>query len=103
LRSTLASLFGGLAAGLTTITGLGMVSAGAAIEPAITSLAALQKAARVPVLGLVPSEDTARKRTAHPTGQRILRTLLLLSGVLVLLGCLGAALFATGGLAAFGQ
>ena len=82
------ALLGALGTGLASVAGLGMIAAGASIEPALGTAARLQAAVAVPVLGTVPCDSSAQRPTSSSARQRLLRTALIVLGL--------AALFAAG-------
>ena len=87
LRLALAAL----AAGLTATVGLGMVATGAAIEPAVGSLAQVRAILTVPVLGVVSETgSTEATRSGRPN---LLRLLWIAAGVIVIASCLAAVLW----------
>lgn len=80
------SLLAALATGLTSVVGLALISAGAGIEPVLTSVDQVEAALSVPVVGVVPGQST-EESAARPGRQRLVRLLLVLGGLLVLAGC----------------
>ncbi|MGO8690851.1 MAG: hypothetical protein ACLQLG_14610 [Thermoguttaceae bacterium] len=84
LRLALAAL----AAGLTATVGLGMVATGAAIEPAVRTVAQLRAILTVPVLGVVP--ETGSTKAARSGRPNLLRLLWIAAGVIVVASCLAA-------------
>jgi hypothetical protein len=84
LRLALAAL----AAGLTATIGLGMVAAGAAIEPAVRSVAQLRAILSVPVLGVV--SETGSTQAARPVRPNLSRLLWIAAGAIVIAACLAA-------------
>ena len=81
-------LFAALATGLTTVAGLGMITTGAAIEPALASAAEVQAIAGVPVVGVLPGSGAGRAPTSDPRRQRLLRVGLVAAGIALLAACL---------------
>jgi hypothetical protein len=87
------ALLGAVATGLTLIVGLGMISAAGAIEPPLTTAAALAAAASAPVVGVVPGNAAGDCREngtvpfSGPVRQHLCRWTLLLLGLLALAGC----------------
>ena len=47
----------------TSIVGLGMISLGASLEPALSSIAELQALLPVPIVGVIPATHPGRRRT----------------------------------------
>ena len=86
-RSTMSTLFAALAAGVTTVMGLGMISAGASIEPPLTTVAQLESALHVPIIGVVPSTDVSDEPPTATGRPRLARWLLIFAGVLIWVGC----------------
>ncbi|MGA2065925.1 MAG: hypothetical protein ABSG86_13205 [Thermoguttaceae bacterium] len=82
------ALLGALATGLTMVVGLGMISAGAGIEPPLVTAAELQAAAGAPVIGTVPGDTGPHEPDGSAMRQRLLRWVLLLLGALGLAGSL---------------
>jgi hypothetical protein len=81
LRLALAAL----AAGLTTTVGIGMIATGAAIEPAVSSLAQLSAILTVPVVGVVPATSAAKP--GRSLRSNLLRRLWIAAGLLAIAGC----------------
>jgi hypothetical protein len=73
-----------LIAGLTTITGLAMISAGAGLEPPLATVAGLREVVAVPVVGVLPA--TSRSRSAGGRWRRWVRSVLIAGGVLMVGG-----------------
>jgi hypothetical protein len=78
------ALLGAVATGLTMVVGLGMISAGAGIEPPLTTIAQLEAAAGAPVVGVVPGTEQAP--LLNPERQHLLRWALIIAGVLASAG-----------------
>jgi hypothetical protein len=70
------------------VVGLGMISAGAGIEPPLVTAAELQAAAGAPVIGTVPGDTGPHEPDGSAMRQRLLRWVLLLLGALGLAGSL---------------
>ena len=51
-----------LAAGMTIVTGLGMISTGAAIQPSLATVAEFQAVLPVPIVGIIPETDPVARR-----------------------------------------
>ena len=71
-------LLAALAAGVTATVGLGMVVTGAAIEPAVGSLAQIRAILAVPVLGVVA--ETGSTKAARAGRPNLLRLLWIVTG-----------------------
>jgi hypothetical protein len=89
--SSLGALLAALATALTSITGLAMISIGAAIEPTLTTVADLRNALAAPLVGVVPATELSPAPATHPVRRFLLRLALFALGALVLLSC--AAMF----------
>jgi hypothetical protein len=87
------ALLGGVATGLTMVLGLGMIAAGAAIEPPLMTTAQLEAALALPVVGIVPACSGSLAATPRAHRQGLLRWALVLCGVLALAGCLAMLRF----------
>lgn len=97
-RSGVSALLAALAAGVTMVTGLGMISAAMAIEPTAATVAEIQAALRVPIVGVIPQLDPAAKASAKRSRrQRLLRMTLIITGLLILAGCLAMLVVMGGG------
>ena len=94
-RSGISAWLAALAVGVTMVTGLGMISTAMAIELPVATMAELEAALPVPIVGLVPQLDPTRASAGRSRGQRLLRMVLVVAGLLVLAGCL-AMLVAVG-------
>jgi hypothetical protein len=78
-----------LAAGLTTIAGVGMVWAGAAVQPVLVTAAEVGNVLRVPVVGTLRETDSTDGPKTSPRRQRLARAALVLTGVLLIAGFAG--------------
>ena len=72
-RRTAVILGTALVTATTSIIGLGMISIGASLEPAISSLAELQALLPVPIVGVIPAAHPGRRRAVSALRQRLAR------------------------------
>ena len=72
-RRTAVILGTALVTATTSVIGLGMISIGASLEPAISSLAELQALLPVPIVGVIPAAHPGRRRTASALRQHLAR------------------------------
>ncbi len=73
-----------LLAAATSVVGLGMISFGASLEPALSSVGELQSVLPVPVLGVLPAANPARSSGKSAFRQRLTRAIVIASGLLML-------------------
>ncbi len=69
----------------TSIVGLGMISYGASLEPALASIAELQSALPVPVLGVLPAVHPAPSARRSASRQRFMQATVIASGLAMLI------------------
>jgi len=86
-----------LASGLTAVTGLGMISAGATLEPILTSVAQAEALLSAPVLGTISATGPASHLSPASRRQPLLRLVLILAGLILLAGCAWVLLRGLGG------
>ena len=72
-RDTAPILGKALVTATTSVVGLGMISFGAALEPALSSIAELQALLLAPVVGVIPAAHPGRRRAVSPLGRRLAR------------------------------
>ena len=84
-RSTTELLAASLAAATTSVFGLGMISFGASLSPAVSSIGELQALLSVPILGVVPATDASQNSGRSAARRRAARFFAILSGLLLLL------------------
>jgi capsular polysaccharide biosynthesis protein len=75
-----------VAAATTSVVGLGMISYGASLAPAVSTIGELQALLPVPILGVVPVTDSRGNPARSALGRRLIRCLALLMGLLLLGG-----------------
>jgi hypothetical protein len=68
----------------TSIVGLGMISLGASLEPALSSIAELQALLPAPVVGVIPATHPGRRCTTSPLRRRLARWSWMIAGLVVL-------------------
>ena len=68
----------------TSVVALGMISFGASLEPALSSVAELQSVLPVPVFGVVPAVHPARSPTRSASRRRLARAIAIVSGLLLI-------------------
>ena len=73
-----------LATATTAVLGLGMVSFGASLEPALSSVAELQALLPAPVVGVISATLSGRRRTVSPLRRRLTRWGSMTAGLAVL-------------------
>jgi capsular polysaccharide biosynthesis protein len=95
-RSAMPQLMAALAAGLSTIAGLGMIVAGAAIEPRLATVHEVQTAVHVPVLAVLPQDRPSNRPRESAGRQRLLRAALMVLGVALMAGCVAVLLLMHG-------
>ena len=69
----------------TSVVGLGMISYGASLEPALASVGELQSALPVPVLGVLPAVHPARSAGQSASRRRLMQATAIASGLLLLI------------------
>jgi hypothetical protein len=74
-------------AGLAMATGLGMVSAGTAIQPPLTSVEQVRRVVPVPVVGTIPESSPASDREPTLRRRLLARRMLIFTGLLLIVGC----------------
>ena len=74
-----------LVTGATSIVGMGLISVGAALEPAIASIAELQDLLPVPIVGVIPATHPGRRSALSPLRRRLIRWGCMAAGLAVLL------------------
>jgi hypothetical protein len=84
-----------LMAGLTTATGIGMISTGAAMESPIASLAELRRTLPITIVGVLPEGDATCRPGRH-SPRRLTRAVLLAAGAVLLVLCFATMLWAAG-------
>ncbi len=72
-RATVAMLGKALVTATTSIVGLGMISVGASMEPALSTLAELQAVVTAPIVGVIPATHPSRRRASSARRQRLAR------------------------------
>jgi hypothetical protein len=87
-RSTLSKLMAALAAGLSTVAGLGLITSGVAIEPVLATVGEVHSAIGLPVVGVVPESSPGVRKSKDSRRQRWLRIGLVSGGVGLLAACL---------------
>jgi hypothetical protein len=68
----------------TSVIGLGMISFGASLEPALSSVAELQSVLPAPVLGVVPAAYPVRSNVRSAFRRRVVRAFAIVSGMVLL-------------------
>jgi len=68
----------------TSIVGLGMISLGASLEPAVSSIAEVQALVPAPVVGVIPAAYPGRRRATSPRRSRLARWCWMTAGLFVL-------------------
>jgi len=68
----------------TSVVGLGMISLGASLEPAISSIGQLQAILPAPVVGVIPATYPSRRSTTAPQRRRLARWGWITAGLVVL-------------------
>ena len=68
----------------TSIVGLGMISLGASLEPALSSIAELQALLPVPIVGVIPATHPGRRWAASALRRRLARWGWMTAGLAVL-------------------
>lgn len=91
-RPTLSLVLAALAAGLAVTVGVGMISAGTAIEPPLTTLKQVQDLLPVPIVGIIPETGPSSGREPLPRWRPLLRPTLILAGLVLITGCMGLLL-----------
>lgn len=84
-RADTAVLGKALVLAATSIVGLGMISLGASLEPALSSVAELQALLPVPIVGVIPATHPGRRRPASALHRRLARWGWMTAGLAVLL------------------
>ena len=69
----------------TSIVGMRLISVGAALEPAIASIAELQDLLPVPIVGVIPATHPGRRSALSPLRRRLIRWGSMAAGLAVLL------------------
>jgi len=85
-----AALLAALLAGLASATGVGMIFAGAAMEPTLDSIPQAEAALAVPVVATIPSRGPQRNLALARRRRSILRAAAILAGLILLAGCAAA-------------
>ncbi len=83
-----------LAAGAGTAGGAAMVSVAAATVPALTTVAEVEAALPVPIVGTIPATDPADRMRKARRRSRLIRWMMLLGGLLLIAVCVGGVLTA---------
>ena len=84
-RANTATILGkALVTATTSIVGLGMISLGASLEPALSSIAELQALLPVPVVGVIPATHPRRRGAVSAFRQRLARWGWMTAGLAVL-------------------
>ena len=86
-HSRFSTLLAALAAGTSIVTGLAMISTGAAIQPSLATVAELQAVLPVPIVGIIPETDPNCPSAGRRSRQRLFRVVLMVAGLLVMAGC----------------
>jgi hypothetical protein len=68
----------------TSVVAIGMISFGASLEPALSSVAELQSVLPAPVFGVVPAVHTTRSSARSASTRRLARAFAIASGLLLL-------------------
>ena len=68
----------------TSIVGLGMISLGASLEPALSSIAELQALLPAPIVGVIPATHPGRRSAASTLRRRLARWGWVTAGLVVL-------------------
>ncbi|MEI8374458.1 MAG: hypothetical protein WCJ35_16665 [Planctomycetota bacterium] len=84
-RDTTTILGKALVTAATSIIGMGMISLGASLEPALSSIAELQALLPVPVVGVIPATHPGRRMVASAPRRRLARWGWITAGLTVLL------------------
>lgn len=84
-RPSIAALLAtALAAGTTSVVGLGMISFGATLAPTVSSIGQLQALLPVPILGVVPATESRAGSARSPLARRLARYGAVLLGLFTL-------------------
>lgn len=84
-RSAWTVLLLAVAASLTSLVGLAMISRGAALEPSINSVATLQTLLPVPIVGVVPTAHAVRTSAISDVRRRTMRATWIGAGSVAML------------------
>jgi hypothetical protein len=76
-----------LVSGVLMAFGVGSMSVGAAIEPPVATIAEVQAETRVPVVGMIPTDDPLPDPTAIRSRQSLLRRVFLTIGWILIIVC----------------
>lgn len=93
----LAPALAALAAGLAVAVGVGMISAGAAIEPVLNTVEQAQELLPAPVVGVVPETAPAGGAERSRRWRPLMRPALIAAGLILIVGCVALLLRAWAG------
>jgi hypothetical protein len=82
-------LLAALAAGMAAVAGVGMITAGAAMEPTLATLDQAEAVLPVPIVGTIPDIGPASEPKAAQRWQPLMRLSLVVGGLILIAGCVG--------------
>jgi hypothetical protein len=93
----LSLLWAALAASVAVTAGVGMISAGAAVDPALTSVEQARNVLPAPVVGTVPETDAAGRPRSARRRRPLVQMTLVIAGLALIAVCAWLLLLAWGG------